>query len=374
MTFLRTLLLLLVLTAPRLFAVSVINYGAGLTLTTTNDTFLTIIPTAGNAGAGVTVSDANTVLQIMTYEGSLLDGMTPVVYGATVALRLGSNNFWVTLNPTDFGAQHIRNNAPQILPWEKLFFISQTDGKGNGDGISFGDQLLLARNSEAGVIYVVLNDDGTSHTTSDVLAATTLIISSPGGGFSPYSQAGSMASPINNNSVVSLAYTVNGTPSFLYMNTGSYNGGYVPTSGFDTGMRYPFQIADANGNVLSGPSVSQLIYGQPITLLTGDSSYFVTMNIPAPDSSGVVRNNVTSLTPSLEYPHAPVWEQLYFVSAYGYNSDLVYENDYVLVARNSLTSGSFITEYIKVADDGTVSTVSTDNMVGGTFFQIGLVS
>lgn len=376
MTFLqKRLFLLLVLTMPRLFAVSTINYGDGLVLTkaSTTEVFLLISSTAANAGAYNDTIDADTtVLQIEPSDGSNQDG-TPVPYWTSIALRLACNNFWITLNPASGGTPYIRNTAPQPLQWEQLRFIPMSANNGT---MQYGDQVQLVRYSDiTGTVYVVLNDDGTSHTTSDPSLATTLVVNNPstalasidpGYTYTPYSQGGSLYPAISNASLIALAYTANGTPSYLYMNMGAYNAGYVPTSAPYSTIPFVFQIAGPDGSSGDG---SPLRYGQPITLSTSPEgpSYFITMSIPSPAGSGFVRNNVSSLIPTEDFPFTPVWEQLYFISAYGYNNDKIYSNDAVSIARNALISGQFLTEYIAVDySSGAVST-SSSGMEAATF-------
>lgn len=333
-----------------------VQYGDGFTLTTTDGAYFTVSPGAANAGMTSDGTDTtSTIFQLLTYFGGNTGGT--VTYGAQMSMQLPENQLWVTLNPAyPFGTTYpydplplplppftpntsampyVRNNAPQPLGWETLYFVPVSGN--SGDPISYGQEVYVATTNHIGLTsYLQL--DTTSQTALTIPTvfgedtvpdgATPLIITSAS--FTPYSQASNTNPPFNNDDQFLLQCGPPNAPTSLHFNAApsANNAGYLIDL---TGTSTVFRSISATNYT----DTSQQVYGTPVFFGPSYSQAPFTMN-PAP---GRIRSNAGG---------PGTWEIMYFISVNGKNGDLMYYGDQIYVARNGLISGDFVTEYMTV--------------------------
>lgn len=338
-TLFHFLTLCLLLTMPKAFSTPVL-FGDGISLTAFEDAFYLSV-SAGEADAGITTTYqdvTSNIFQIFDANGNN-DSNAPVMYGKTVSLQLTTTNLWVTLDPGSTETPgYIRNNAPQVLPWEQLQLVSADSNSGE---INYGESVYLAHTPDNGRTFTYVNisiENGTASTTNEIGQATPLIVQL--GSFTPYSQAPG-GTAVQYGDTMCLNFYAGGGGTYGIDITGNTIDS-ISLTGPNNGAFFGFMSVPLYPNTQSGIA----LYGAPIYL--GTNSWFVTMN-PVPST---IRNNVSPSTPG-------VWEQMYFIPANGSrNGDVMYYGDTCFLARNGLSSGNFVTEYLTIdyiAGEGTTT-------------------
>lgn len=334
-SFLRSLLLLLIATPSILSAIQLLQYGSGFSLRTTDSLhYFTVNPGGANAGmTSDTQSETNNIFQLLATDGTNPGGT--ISYGEHLSIQLPANKLWVTLNPLANDA-YIRNNAPQPLKWENLFFVS-ANGLGVQGTIDWGDHILLGHIDNNGdTCYVYLDSTNQTATTTDYNNATPMIIESAN--FTPYTQENS-GTPFNYRDYFHIKCGPDASLKFN-VHASAGNAGYLVDL-TDSSTATIFDVVSPT----NFSDTSQVVYGEPFLFGLVPSTGPLTMN-PAP---GRIRTNALpsgSFEPGIN-PYA-AWEVMYFIPVNGRNGDLVYYGDQVYVARNGLIFGDFITEYITV--------------------------